>query len=501
MRRKPLHCMPKIRENDCQNRRTPPIITRMTTNPTRTRVRQVLLVTLLLNLSVAIGKIIIGTVTGALSITADGFHSLMDGASNIFGLIASRIADQPPDADHPYGHRRFETLAALAIGVLLLITGWEIITSAVERLTTGSVPEVTPLTFIVLSATLVVNLIVSTWERREGRRLRSEILLADAANTSADVFVTLSVMISMVLVTLGLGWVDAVAALIVVALIGRAAWKIIRQNGGVLVDRAPYAPEILTRIVEAVPSVTRVVRARSRGSADAAHIDIDVAVAPQMTADHTAAIASAIRDALRQEFRGIHEVEVHFEPIAQGAPDYALTTRAQADALGLATHEVRVSEGENGKLLEMHVEVPPGQSLAEAHAQVTKLERSVAAELPEIAEIVTHIEPALKEPDAPEPDGLPSAEALIDAATALLAEAYPDTDWHHMRATPFAEGYALTMHAALPPDMTVEAAHMLAEAAELRLRSELRGLTRVTIHTEPYRSPPPIADEASGAEP
>lgn len=460
----------------------------MTKNDTRAQVRKVLFVTLLLNLAVAIGKITIGALTGALSITADGFHSLMDGASNIFGLIASRIADQPPDEDHPYGHRRFETLAALGIGVLLLLTGWEIITSAVERLTAGAEPEVTPLTFIVLTATLIVNLIVSTWERREGNRLRSEILLADAANTGADVFVTLSVMVSMVLVTLGLGWVDAVAALIVVALIGRAAWKIIRQTGGVLVDRAPYAPEILTKIAEQVPSVERVVRARSRGSADAAHVDIDVAVAPQMTADHTAAIAGAIRDALQDELRGITEVEVHFEPVApEGQLDYALATRAQADALGLTTHEVRVSEGLNGKLLEMHVEVPPDQTLADAHEQVTRLEKSVAADLPEIAEIITHIEPALKTPHTAEPNGLPTADTLMAQAAALLHASYPETDWHHLRATPFAEGYALTMHAALPPQMSVEAAHALAEAAELQLRTTLRGVSRVTIHTEPYR--------------
>ncbi len=233
---------------------------------TRQEVTRVLIVTLVLNLVVAVAKILIGMVTGAISITADGFHSLMDGTSNVIGLFAHRIAGQPPDENHPYGHQRFETIAALAIGVLLVLTMLEIISGALERLSTGERPEITAPTFVVLVGTLVVNLFLSRYERRKGEQLKSELLIADAANTGADVFVTLAVLASMVLVSMGFNWADPAAALLIVVLIGRAAWQIVRNTGGVLVDTAPFDPEQLTEWVQALPSVEHVVRARSRGS-------------------------------------------------------------------------------------------------------------------------------------------------------------------------------------------------------------------------------------------
>jgi cation diffusion facilitator family transporter len=397
-------------------------------------------------------------------------------------LFANRVAGKPPDENHPYGHRRFETIAALAIGILLLITAWEIITSAINRLITGETPEVSLLVFVVLLGTLVVNLFLSRYEKREGERLKSELLIADAANTGADVFVTLSVLVSMVLVSLGFAWADPLAALLIVVLIGRAAWQILRQTGGVLVDLAPFPTEQLIDLVKDVPSVRRVVRARSRGPASAAQIDIDVEVAPEMTADHTAAIAAAIEENLRRKFDGISEVEVHFIPTQGAQPDYALTARAAADALGLATHEVRVAEAPQGKILEMHVEVPPGQTLGAAHKQVSTLEQHVRASLPDVADVVTHIEPALTA--VPHSASQPSATLERDVP-ALLSRHFPGMRWHHFRVSPYDDGYAVIMHVTLPAQMTVEEAHQLAEAAEILVRTEFPSVGRVTIHTEP----------------
>jgi cation diffusion facilitator family transporter len=449
----------------------------------RHEIRRVLTVTLILNLVVAVGKIAVGLFSGAISITADGFHSLMDGSSNVIGLVANRIAEQPPDEKHPYGHRRFETIAALGIGVLLLVTAWEIVSSALERLRSGEQPEITPLTFAVLFGTLLVNLFISRYERREGRRLNSELLIADAANTSADVFVTLSVMGSMALVSLGVTWADPLAALIIVVLIARAAWQVLRSTGGVLVDTAPFTPEALRALAETVPSVEHVLRARSRGPADAALIDLDVQVPPETTAEHTAAIAGAIRQKMFDHLEGVAEVEVRFAPRPNAAPDYALTARASADALGLATHEVRVIDGDDGKVLEMHVEVPPGLTLGQAHEQVSRLEADVRALLPGVNEVVTHIEPSFIAESAPDTEA--DEEAIIDQAQNLLHEHFPAVDWHHFRASPLEDGCALQMHATLPALTSVEEAHQLAESAEVLVRAELPCARRVTIHTEP----------------
>jgi cation diffusion facilitator family transporter len=462
--------------------------TRLDIQPRTQQIRRVLLITLMLNLGVAAAKIVIGLLTGALAITADGLHSIIDSSGNIIGLIAMRFAAQPPDDEHPYGHSRYETLAALVIGVLLLITAWEIGKGAVERLSGGEPPELTPLAFVVMITTLLINVLVNRYQVRQGRRLESQVLLADAANTGADIFVTLSVLLSMVLVVLlGWAWADIVAALIVTALIGQAALNILRQTGRVLVDTAPYAPEQLADRVLEVPAVERVLRVRSRGSQEAAHVDVDVQVAPEMTAEQTAAIGAAIRSHLQQHVEGIREIEIHFEPDTTRDTNYALLARAQADALNLKTHEVFVSECEQGQVLEMHVEVPPGQTLVAAHKQVSQLEQAVKETLPALAAVVTHIEPAAQ--DLPNPvidTGVITASRRLEYRVRQLLDQYaPELDWHQLQVYPLPEGFAVSMHVTLPPQMAVEAAHRLAEHTEMLLRTELPQIERVTIHTEP----------------
>ncbi|MEO8607721.1 MAG: cation diffusion facilitator family transporter [Chloroflexota bacterium] len=454
-------------------------------NTARHDVRRALKVTLVLNIIVAVSKIVIGLASGALAITADGFNSLIDAFSNVVALVANRLAERPPDADHPYGHGRYETIAALAIGGFLLLAAFEVINGVLERVGGGSdKPVNSPLSFAIMIGTLVVNICITTYEAREGKRLKSELLIADAAHTRTDVWVTISVLVSMAFVSLlGWYWVDTVAALVIVVLILRAAWGVLRQTGSVLVDTAPLPPEQLTAWAKEVPAVAEVIRARSRGTLDAPYIDIDVRVAPETTTDHTAAIASAIRDKFNQEIPGLSEVEVHFVPAEKGEAHYALLARAQADALGLSTHEVRVSEGANGKVLEMHVEVPPGQTLGVAHAQVSQLEQGVQARLPDVAEVITHIEPALT--DAAGTLAPDETEALKHRALALLEAEYPHVDWHHLNVYPSTDGFTLTMHVTLPSQITVEAAHHVAESAETLLRAEMPQFERVTIHTEP----------------
>lgn len=277
----------------------------------RQEVQSVLSITLALNIAVAIAKIILGLLTGALAITADGFHSLTDGAGNVAGLIGNYYAGRPADENHPYGHGRFETLAALLIGALLLLTAWELAQNIFERLQQALPPQTPPLVFIILIATLVINIFVSSYQIHAGKRLNSDILLADAQNTRADVFVTLAVIISTAIVAItGWVWVDIAAGLLVVVLIGKAAWGILKQTGEVLVDTAPYEADELHNMISEID--VDIVRARSRGTRYSAHIDIDVRVAPETTIIHTNLIADAIRQQLENELQGLEEVEVHF---------------------------------------------------------------------------------------------------------------------------------------------------------------------------------------------
>jgi cation diffusion facilitator family transporter len=121
---------------------------------------------LVFNLAVAIAKLVLGYATGAVSVVSDGFHSLADSASNVIGLVGLRVARKPPDVDHPYGHRKFETLAAGGIFVFLLLAVVEIGRGALKRFASTAPLEVTGISFAVLLATLGVNLAVVRQKRR-----------------------------------------------------------------------------------------------------------------------------------------------------------------------------------------------------------------------------------------------------------------------------------------------------------------------------------------------
>jgi divalent metal cation (Fe/Co/Zn/Cd) transporter len=128
----------------------------------------------------------------------------------------------------------------------------------------------------------------------------------------------------------------------------------------------------------------------------------------------------------------------------------------------------------------MHVEVSPRDTLGDAHARVSTLEDTLQRALPEVDEIISHIEPA-------QIAQLPTNEAhsLIDTALALLRETYPTVGWHHPQVYSQGSGCVLMLHASLPPHITVDAAHHIAESAVTLLRARLPQLERVTVHTEP----------------
>jgi cation diffusion facilitator family transporter len=456
------------------------------------QVRKVLLRVLILNMAVAAAKIGVGLLTGALAMVADGFHSTMDASSNIIGIVGSAIAARPPDESHPYGHRRFETMATLTIGGLLLVAAWEILKTAIERLFQGSQTEPTLASFGVMALTIVVNLIVVIYETSSGKRLRSDLLLADALQTRVDLFISLSVIIGLVASSLGYRWMDTIIALLIVGLIGHAAFSILRQTTQILVDAAAIDAAEIRRIVSDVPGVDNIIRVRSRGPADTILADIDVQVQPATTADRAAAIADEIGHRVKAAFSGITEVQVHFAPHHDNPQDNALVARAAADALGLSVHEVTEILTSEGIILEMHVEVTPSLTLAAAHQVVTELEKRVSAALPLVHDVISHIEPVIGQAGAVMQTS--RAVAQRDQALSIATSLYPDAHWHDPTIRPVMGGYAMTLHCWLPGVVSVQEAHSIAEHVETQIRAALPQVQRVTIHTEPPEDDDPAAN-------
>jgi cation diffusion facilitator family transporter len=278
-------------------------------------ISRVLWLTLGLNWAVAAGKILFGWLTGSLMIMADGFHSISDGASNIVGLIAIRIAGRPADREHPYGHHKFETLAAFIISIFLLLTALGILRQAVLHLAhVARAPVIGPASFVVMGVTLGVNLFVATYERRKGKELKSEFLINDSWHTLTDIFVTASVLAGLVGLRLGWPWLDPVFAIGISGIILFTAARIGLKGARVLVDRASVDPEAIERVVRRIEGVRDCHRIRTRGRDENIHVDLHVLVDPHLTVEAAHRLSNLIERDIRDGIPGIHDVVVHIEP-------------------------------------------------------------------------------------------------------------------------------------------------------------------------------------------
>jgi cation diffusion facilitator family transporter len=263
---------------------------------------------------VAAAKIALGLTTGAVSVLSDGFHSLTDTASNVVAIVGVRAAGAPPDADHPYGHRKFETMASIGILLFLLLVGREVLAAAIERLRSGGEPIVTPLTFVVMGATLLVNLAVVNYERRAGRRLQSEVLFADAHHTTSDLLTSLTVIGALIGVRYGYTWLDPAAALVVAGFIGYACWEIFQSTSGILGDRIVIPEDEIGDVVTSVPEVLGSHHIRTRGSADFVFLDLHIWMRPDMPLDQAHRLSHVVKDRLMARFPQIKDAIIHIEP-------------------------------------------------------------------------------------------------------------------------------------------------------------------------------------------
>ena len=293
----------------------------MAATPDRYRsIRNVLWVVLFLNLAVASAKLVYGLMSHSAAMEADGFHSMFDGASNVIGLVGMWFASRPADDEHPYGHAKFETFAAALIGVLLVFAGYTVGRGAVDSLFGRGLPtEVTTASFAIMLGTLAVNVFVTTWERRAGRRLGSEVLVADASHTLSDVAVSLGVIASLVIVRLGFEQADGIVALLVAVIIMRTAWGIMRGVIHTLGDAARLPADDVAAVACSVPGVAGCHAVRTRGPEAHVYVDLHVQVAPGTTVEEGHIIAHQVEEALRLQYGQITDVVVHLEPAARVA--------------------------------------------------------------------------------------------------------------------------------------------------------------------------------------
>ena len=277
-------------------------------------VRRVLGGILVANIVVVIVKFMVGITTNSLAVFGDALQSSVDSANNLFAIFVVRVAAKAPDEDHPYGHGKFETLGALLIALLLALSIFELVRGAISRLITGTpVVNVSSTALALLVFTLVVNLGVVWFETRVGRRLRSDLLLADALHTRTDVFITLGVLAGLALARSGLAWADPALALLVAVLVGRAGYQILRRSIPSLVDERAFDQSTIQREAEGVSGVMSAYHIRSRRAGDRRFAELTISVDGGSNVASAHRIADQVEDRLRDNLQ-LDEVTVHVEP-------------------------------------------------------------------------------------------------------------------------------------------------------------------------------------------
>lgn len=263
------------------------------------------------NLLVLATKLAVGLSTGSLAILGDALHSVTDVLNNGLAWMVMRQANEPPDSKHPYGHRKFETLAVFVLASLLAAVGFELVIRALSRDNTVIVSSDWGLALML--GVLVVNISLATWQRRWARRLDSEILYADASHTFADVLTTIVVIVGWQLSAMGYVWLDQLCAIGVAGLVFYLAYGLFRKAIPVLVDESAIESSLLIAAAEEITGAGSVRQVRSRWKGSDSAVDMVVSANAHLTLREAHAIADDIEKVLEERF-GLKDVSIHMEP-------------------------------------------------------------------------------------------------------------------------------------------------------------------------------------------
>jgi cation diffusion facilitator family transporter len=265
-------------------------------------------------------KLAAGAITGSIAIITEAAHSSIDLVASVIALVSVRKADEPPDPEHPYGHERFENLAAAIEGMLVIVGAGIIVYEATKRLVTGAEVDNLGVGIAVIAASAAINVIVGGFLARRGRELRSPALEGDAAHLRADALTSLGVLVGLGLVQItGDTAFDAIAALAVAAAIVASGLRILTRSGRALVDESPPPGEL--DLIEATiaaerartPEIVGYHKLRARSSGPRRFIDLHLQFRTGTTLERAHRVAHRLRDAIEAELPD-SEVLIHLEP-------------------------------------------------------------------------------------------------------------------------------------------------------------------------------------------
>jgi len=275
------------------------------------RVRRVILIEGSANLLVLILKTIVGLSTGSMGILADAIHSLTDLTNNVIAWFVIQFSSLPADREHPYGHRKFETLAVFVLASILVVLAFELILNAIRKEETEVATS--GIELVIMLGVLVINILITIWQHRWAKRLDSDILRADATHTFADVLITSVVIGGWQLSAMGYAWVDRLCAIGVALLVFYLAYNLFRRAVPVLIDQYAIDPQHLSNIIRNVNGVKDVYRIRSRWIGKTCAIDLVISVDPALSTEESHDISDKIESIIEKRF-DTSDISIHVEP-------------------------------------------------------------------------------------------------------------------------------------------------------------------------------------------
>ena len=429
-------------------------------------------------------KLVTGLASGSLGLVAEAAHSGTDLVAALLTLFAIRVATRPADEQHHYGHGKAEHLAALAESSFLVVVSGLLAWRAIDRLAADAPPDVHAAwwAFAVLAIVIVVDASRATLSLRAAREHHSAALESNALHFASDLLGTFAVIVGLIFVAAGEPRADAVAALIVAAIVCFMAGRLVKRSVDVLMDRASEdAEDSVRRALEGMQVEVR--RMRIRHAAGRDFVDLVVALSADAGLAQAHTTADAIEDAVRADLPGA-DVIVHVEP---RAVEGDLRERATVAALSVPDvreiHNVRVMQVDGGHELSLHVKLPRGLSLGDAHETVEELESAVRAAIPELRMVHTHIEPLSRTDWASKPTG--DEVAVEREAIEEVVRRYTGHDAAGVRFRDAERGRVALITVLLPADQPLPSAHRRAGEIEAAVRDRCPTLADVIVHTEP----------------
>ena len=445
-------------------------------------------ISLVASLILAAAKLVIGLAIGSLALITDALHSCVDFLATGVTWITVRVADRPADAEHPYGHGKFENVAALGEAALLLLLAGGVAVEAVTRIRAGEPPP--PISYIAIGV-LLVEIVVNAWRARElgrvGHETKSAALNADALHFASDVFSSFAVLAGFALIAFGFLWGDAAAAIGVAALIAVLAIRMVMHTINALVDRAPEGISgIITERVLKVPGVLGVENVRVRSVGASHFVEATIDVPRSLGIEQVADVKDLATIAARSVLVGA-DVTIQPRPVSPTNETVQERVLLVAQRERVAVHHITVQYLNDRLALAVDLEVDGALPLSEAHRTADRLEAAIRREFGRQAEIEIHIEPL--EPGIVDVEDMPEAvhRSYIAALEDAAREVDGLSDIHKVRVRRSARGTVLVAHCRLGPNETVESVHRRVDDLERLVRDRKPDIARILIHAEPVR--------------